>query len=138
MVNAEPSPPLSESQALRKSLYLVGSTLQAVDTDGPRLLITSQHKPTLRIPFQRISRIVCGPNTHWRGQAITNCLSRNIPIIWLDRHHHPVGDAHPVHSQKSQTHRVVEHYVDLPLHALAGGDEALTQALRPLLGQEHG
>jgi len=109
-----PTRHLSDEQAPRKALYLMGDTPRHIHSDGPRLLVKTTDGPTLRLPYQRISRIISGPCTHWHGQAITACLGRHIPIIWLDRYQHPVGDAHPLHGNESPLHQVIEHYLDLP------------------------
>lgn len=98
----------------RKSLYLVSLRPQHIRSDQNRLIISAEHSPPRPFPFNRIERIISGPNTQWQGQAIAACLMRDIPIIWLDHTHQPVGDAHPLHREGGALHRDIQHYLDLP------------------------
>lgn len=104
---------LSEEQAPRKSLYLMGKTHLHIETDGTRLCIHADGEPIRPIPYPRISRIISSTNTHWHGQAIVTCLKHGIPIIWLDRGNHPIGDTHPIHQNTSELHHSLENYLDL-------------------------
>lgn len=104
---------LTEQQAPRKSLYLMGKTRLNIETDGTRLCIHAEGQPVRPIPYPRISRIISSHNTHWHGQAIIGCLQHGIPIIWLDQHNRPMGDTHPIYQNASELHHSIENYLDL-------------------------
>ncbi|MFZ5490164.1 MAG: CRISPR-associated endonuclease Cas1 [Pseudomonadota bacterium] len=106
--------PTAEDSVLRKSLYLVSLQPQHIRADDVRLIVSVEHSAPRPFPFSRIERIVSGPNAQWRGQAIAACLSRDIPIIWLDNSNHPVGDSHPLYREGGTLHQALQHYLDLP------------------------
>jgi CRISPR/Cas system-associated endonuclease Cas1 len=98
----------------RKALYLLSPNPQSIHSDDDRLIISAAANAPRPIPLRRIQRIVSGPTAQWRGQAIAACLTRDIPIIWLDHRHHPIGDAHPLHREGGLLHHAIQRYLDLP------------------------
>jgi hypothetical protein len=104
---------LNDEQAPRKALYLLGDLPYHIDTQGPRLIITPAEKPSQPVPYNRINRIITNANSHWQGRALIACLTHNIPIIWLDRSNHPIGDSHPIYAQISNLHNNLENYLNL-------------------------
>lgn len=101
------------SQAQRKAIYLLSAKKQCIESDNQRLIITNEDCAPQPIPFNRISRILSGANAQWQGKSIAACLARDIPIIWLDQSHTPVGDAHPLHREKGEFHQTLLNYLDL-------------------------
>lgn len=104
----------SQTQPQRKAIYLLSAKEQRIENDNQRLLITNENYAPQPIPFNRISRILSGANTQWKGKSIAACLARDIPIIWLDQSHTPVGDAHPLHREKGELHQTLLNYLDHP------------------------
>lgn len=104
----------SLAQPQRKAIYLLSAKEQRIESDNQRLIITNENCAPQPIPFNRISRILSGANTQWQGKSIAACLARDIPIIWLDQSHTPVGDAHPLHREKGELHQTLLNYLDLP------------------------
>lgn len=107
------SPELDDN-APPKALYLVSLHQQHIHNDDVRLIVSVEQSTPRPFPFSRIARIVSGPNTQWRGNAIAACLMRDIPIIWLDKANQPTGDAHPLYREGGPLHHDIHHYLDLP------------------------
>lgn len=108
----QPTPQHQPQQ--QRALYILSPNRQNIHSDNTRLIITAESNAPRPIPFQRINRIISGSNAHWSGQAIVACINRNIPIIWLDHHHQPIGDTHPLHSAGGSLHHALQNYTDLP------------------------
>lgn len=105
---------INPSQPQRKAIYLLSAQKQCIESDNQRLIITNENCAAQPIPFNRISRILSGVNTQWQGKSIAACLARDIPIIWLNQSHTPVGDAHPLYREKGELHQTLLNYLDLP------------------------
>ena len=66
-----------------KPLYLPGQVRTEVVLDGPALRIARPACADLRVPLQRISRIVVSGGVNWATNALLACADNNVPIIFL-------------------------------------------------------
>lgn len=97
-----------------KPLYLLEGKARQVEIHGESLRIVGPCCPTRAVPLARVCRIVCGPDVQWEGSALCACLSRGIPVTWVDEHGNDAGTAVPRHIATGPVHDALVLYVQLP------------------------
>lgn len=98
----------------RKTLYLLSKNTHQIRTDTSRIIVETQDQAPRQFPFNRINRIISGPNTNWQGRAIAACIQHHINILWLNQRHQPVGETHPIQRQPSPLHHSIERFIQRP------------------------
>lgn len=103
------APPL-----LARPLYLLAAADTVVDLDGPSLMVRSRRRAPTRYPFVRVSRIVSGISVQWKGRALTECIARRIPVVFLERDGTPAGYLQPASRALSTPGGLLEELLSRP------------------------
>jgi hypothetical protein len=95
-------------------LYLLGKNPTRVETDGPALLVRTQHKSPLRYPFARIARVIAAERVEWQARALAACQHEGTPIVFLDGAGNPAGYLLPAQGKPSRLDSVLEEILERP------------------------
>ena len=75
-----------------RPLYLNPSEEVVVSCDAEvALRVRSADSPARRIPLTQLSRVVANSRTRWDSQALLACMTRGIPVSFVDHHGKPIG-----------------------------------------------
>lgn len=95
-------PSQSHARAVEpRTLYLAAPVPMRVSSTGEALVISRQdeHAP-VRLPVDRIMRVVCNELTEWSGAALALCLYHGVSVTWMDSHGATAGHLWPRQPQR--------------------------------------
>ena len=83
-----------------KPLYLVASRSMRVVLDGPALCVSSENRADSLYPLARLTSVVVYGLVEWHTEALLACLSKGIPITFLDHTGKPAGFCFGTHRRE--------------------------------------
>lgn len=98
----------------RKPLYLTTPQPASIDAADDSLVLRRASSAPQRFPLARIERVICNRNATWTGTALTLCLGKGVPIVWLDGHGHALGNTQPRQPHPFAVNTALETYLELP------------------------
>lgn len=97
-----------------KPLYLPHGRGIQVHADGPALCVGATDKAVSLYPFDRLSRVVSAEDVHWHGQALLCCLTRGVPVSFLDRAGRPLGCCYGIRRRETTLENLLLEAIEHP------------------------
>lgn len=97
-----------------KALYLLIEAPGRMDANHDHLSLHRDSGAPMRFPISRVGRIVCNRQVNWSGPALSLCLTKGVPITWVDGKGRAIGNTQPRYEEQASAATLIETYIALP------------------------